>query len=174
MTSESPTEATGTASRETFDFAQFRLAEQMRAVEGTDSKAERVFGVALGIAGLLGAFATLTGDQLEGDAAKIALFYGALTLLAFGASAGFFYLGFRVTDWEIGPDSGDLLVVAATHGEAQVRTWLVEWMIRSYETNQIRLDRKGRWFRWTLRSAALEGAFFLLGVASVAIVRIPG
>lgn len=162
------------ASREAFEFAQFRLAEQMRAVEGIDSKAERVFGVALGIAGLLGAFATLTASQLNGDAAKVALLYGALTLVAFGASACFCYLGFRVTDWEIGPDSEDFLNVAATHADTQVRTWLVEWMIRSYETNQLRLDVKGRWFRWALRSTALEGGFFLTGVASVAIIRLPG
>ncbi len=54
------------ASREAFEFAQFRLAEQMRAVEGIDSKAERVLGLALGVAGLAVALVTLTVEQVDG------------------------------------------------------------------------------------------------------------
>ena len=130
------------ASREAFEFAQMRLSEQFRAIEGSDRKAEGILGVGLAIVGLLAALTTLTVQQGTKESAVASLLVGAPILIAFGTIAWFFYLGFGIEEWELGPEGEDLVAVATEHEADQVRTWLTVWLIRSYEDNKEQLKVK--------------------------------
>lgn len=174
MTNERSNGLSFTVSQEAFEFAQMRLSEQFRAIEGSDRKAETVVATGLAIVGLVAALTTLTAQQRTTESAVASLVAAVLILIAFGAVALFFYLGFRMQEWEFGPEDEHILTVATEHEAEQVRTWLPTWLVRSYEANKQQLNAKKRHFTRAFRALAGQTVLFLVAVAAVALVQLAG
>ncbi len=161
----------GSASRELFEFAQMRLVEQFRANEALDQKAERVLGAGLGLAGLLIALVTLTLQGGSEATALAAVLTSVPVLAAFASVAVLFYLGYRRSEWQIGPQSERLLELTREDNSDEVRAWLATWLVRSYDSNQVAFEGKAGYFRRSLAALTAEAALFFGSAAVVAIVE---
>lgn len=161
---------TPSAGAAAFASAQWSLGEQFRAIEGLDSKAERLFGAALVIAGLYGALAAFTADRAD-SAIGAVLATGLPLALAFTYAAFSFLNGYRISDWGAGPPGVDLLAAAAQYDGTQVQLWLARQFARSHDENLDPLARKARWFRYALVGVAVE-LEMLLGASTIALVTL--
>lgn len=173
MTSESEPPAaatdTGTAA---FESARWSLTEQFRAIEGLDAKAERLFAGAVALVGLYGAVAALTVERGHEATAVASLVIGLPVLASFAYAAVEFLRGYRISEWSAGPPNEAMLRVAGDYAERQVRLWLVEEFVSSYEENLDGVARKARHFRGVLVALFVQLAVALVGVGIVAAVEL--
>ncbi len=154
------------------EVALWRLAEQIRAIEGLDSKAERVFGAALAMVTLAAAGVTFIVDQGDDSASNAALAAGVPVVVAFLWTTLNFVRGYRMSGWELGPTGNELLSIAGSYGDAQVRLWSAEALIYAYDNNRGRLERKADMFNSELTGLLVEIASLLVGIAAVAAFRV--
>lgn len=140
----------------------------MRAIESVDTKAEHLWGAALGLwivaaAGV--SFAVREGN----DAVDIAaLVVGGVSLLAFGIVTVLFMRGHKILEWNLGPPAS----AAYRHLSMNRTRWLTMQLERTWRVNAPNLTTKVRWYDWAQRAFLAQLIFVAVGAMTVAIVAV--
>lgn len=157
-----------------YDMALWQLSEQVQANRSFDTKAGAVLTVAAAFAGL---FAAALFGVLGGDTSPLAVaagVCGAVVLAVFGWTLFAYYRTVRPVRLARGPQSRELIEVAAQHGETAVRFWIAGMLAEAILANEEATQEKAIWFRRVLRGAVAQGGATILGLLLVALTRLAG
>ena len=169
-------DAAPTAPQAAYDMALWQLGEQARANRSFDTKAGVALTVAAAFAGLFAAsLVGVLGDGPARPAVVAAIACGAAVLAVFGWTLYAFYRTVRPARLAHGPEQRELIAVASTHGEPEVRLWIARTLVASYEANEQTTREKAVWFRRELYGAVAQGSATIVGMLAIALAaRLPG
>ena len=123
------------------EYATLVLQEQLRAIEGTDGKIERLFSVAVAAVGLYTTAVAIVAERADGVTLLVAAIFGAVAGLLFFGAAWYLARAYWISEWNFGPGSS-FLDIAAEHSDAVTRQWLAQEIYEAHVANSEPFEKK--------------------------------
>ena len=170
MVDEQPSEAPAfEGASAALEFAVWSLSDQVRTIETTDGKSERALTLAVAVIGLFSGALTFQLDEAGRAEAVVGLIAAPLVVVCFVAATWLFFRSYAMTNWYLGPQSENLLSIAAEHTQPRVRQWLAEQIFASVQLNADQIEAKTVRSTRLFRAVLAETIFASGGVSAVAV-----
>ena len=153
-----------------YDIAIERLQNQIKRIDGADTKIGIIFGLTNGLAAALGAFVVL----LQGSVTWLVFIFIVLSGFSYIFTLILLYFAYRWGKWSFRPDIETLRGICTSskyHDFAEVvKEWIADECILSINSNKEPLSQKVRIANNALKVLSAQGIFLVVSYVLFVLV----